>query len=229
MTARPFVAALGFCAVGALAAGCGRSPGTSAEAEAACQGPPLRSVQARNQAMEDGYEINRRFDCIDKASFAAVAAAKAAQAAARTPEALARQRDEREAMVAEDRARRAAAEERKRLEPPPPPPTYAITRPVDANAASETELASVLSVGASTARQIVEARDQRPFRDWPDLVQRVVGLSAAKPALFASIGGLVVNGRSLDGAPFDPALAAQLDPGAPITPAVAAKLRALGL
>lgn len=37
--------------------------------EAACAGPPLRSAQKRNDAMEQGYSINRYYDCIDKASF----------------------------------------------------------------------------------------------------------------------------------------------------------------
>jgi dienelactone hydrolase len=44
-------------------------PASDPAQEAACAGPPLRTVEARNQAMEDGYEINRSFDCIDKKSF----------------------------------------------------------------------------------------------------------------------------------------------------------------
>jgi len=208
-------------------AGCGRGPDTSAEYRALCHGQPLRTVEARNKAMEDGYEVVRMFDCISKASYAEVLASTARAEAARTPEALARRQEEREARIAEDRARRAAEDERKRLEPPPPPRTYAVTRPVDVNTASEAELAGVLNVGSSTAKQIVAEREKRPFDHWPDLVGRVMG--AAKPAVYASIGGLVVNGRSLDGAPFDPAFAAQLDPQAPITPEVAAKLRGMGI
>jgi len=45
---------------------------------AVCAGPPLRNVQERNDAMEAGYEIDRRYDCIDKRSFEAVNAEKAA-------------------------------------------------------------------------------------------------------------------------------------------------------
>lgn len=37
--------------------------------KAACAGPPLGNAQARNDAMEKGYAINRYYDCIDKASF----------------------------------------------------------------------------------------------------------------------------------------------------------------
>lgn len=51
--------------------------------EAACAGPPLRTVGARSQAMEDGYEINRFYDCIDKKSFAAVEADRIAWEQAR--------------------------------------------------------------------------------------------------------------------------------------------------
>lgn len=68
--------------------------------EATCQGPPLRSATERNQAMEDGYAINAQFDCIDKASFAAVAAEHARWVEANSPEGKAR----REAEHAQQRA-----------------------------------------------------------------------------------------------------------------------------
>ncbi len=44
-------------------------PAPDTAQQAACAGPPLRTIEERNQAMEDGYEINRLFDCIDKKSF----------------------------------------------------------------------------------------------------------------------------------------------------------------
>jgi hypothetical protein len=69
---------------------------------AACHGPPLRTVEARNQAMEDGYLINPRYDCLDKKIWEAEEQAKAAiaemvskaerearEAAARPPPSLA--------------------------------------------------------------------------------------------------------------------------------------------
>ncbi|WKB55873.1 alpha/beta hydrolase family protein [Eleftheria terrae] len=37
----------------------------------ACVGSPLRSVEARNQALEDGHVINPRYDCVDKPAFEA--------------------------------------------------------------------------------------------------------------------------------------------------------------
>lgn len=54
----------------------------SPEMAAACEGGALRDVQARQQALEDGYDINRQYDCIDKASFQAVQAQKKAWLAA---------------------------------------------------------------------------------------------------------------------------------------------------
>lgn len=46
--------------------------------QAACAGPPLKGVKARNDAMEAGYSINPRYDCIDKESFVAINQQKAA-------------------------------------------------------------------------------------------------------------------------------------------------------
>lgn len=49
----------------------------------ACAGPPLKTIEARNEAFEAGYEINRSLDCIDRKSFEQVEEQKAADAAAR--------------------------------------------------------------------------------------------------------------------------------------------------
>jgi hypothetical protein len=47
-----------------------RSPAPSdAQLAAACHGPPLRTAQAREQAMVDGHRINQRYDCIDQAAW----------------------------------------------------------------------------------------------------------------------------------------------------------------
>lgn len=55
----------------------------------ACAGPALGTPEARNEALEAGYEINRERDCIDKDSFARVQAQEAARqravASATTP------------------------------------------------------------------------------------------------------------------------------------------------
>src|SRR5438046_1931915 len=85
-----------------LVASCSGEQQESATAyQAACQGPPLRTVELRNKAMEDGYDINRRHDCIDKASFVAVNEERTKWEAANTPEAIAKS----EAEFAEKRAR----------------------------------------------------------------------------------------------------------------------------
>jgi len=52
-----------------------RTPAEDFDATA-CVGPPLKNLQARNDAIEAGYTINRRYDCIDKESFMAVAQQK---------------------------------------------------------------------------------------------------------------------------------------------------------
>ncbi|MDO8415378.1 MAG: helix-hairpin-helix domain-containing protein [Agitococcus sp.] len=79
---------------------------------------------------------------------------------------------------------------------------------VEINTASKADLQSV--VDAVVAAQIIAERNNSQFRDWPDLVHRVVGLSAAQTAAMASISGLTVNGKSLDGVPPDAAMAAML-------------------
>jgi hypothetical protein len=54
--------------------------------EAACHGSPLKTTEHRNQAIEDGYIIDRRYDCINKASYVAVHNARAQGAAIRKSE-----------------------------------------------------------------------------------------------------------------------------------------------
>lgn len=63
----------------------------------ACAGQPLRTVQARNEAMESGYTINARYDCIDRQSFDAVNAQRLAW------------EQQREAFVAQQRREMATA------------------------------------------------------------------------------------------------------------------------
>jgi competence protein ComEA len=71
---------------------------------------------------------------------------------------------------------------------------------VEANTAPESVLAAMKDLGPEVAAQIVATRSQRPFRDWADLVGRVIGLRAAGPAMRASMGGLTVDGQALEGA-----------------------------
>jgi hypothetical protein len=191
--------------LGQVLAGCAKREEESAEYQAACQGAPLRTLERREQAMQDGYEINRRYDCIGKASYAVMERRKAEYAAANTPEAIARRQEERERMIAEERARRAAEESR---EPAVPEPAFTL-RYVDANTATPAELAEVPSVGPVVAAQVVEERQKGRFNGWDDLVRRVAGLSQAQSIVYASVCGLTVDGQSFPDAPADPVVAAK--------------------
>lgn len=181
-----------------MLAGCPGRIEDSSEFRAACHGDRLATTERRNAAMEDGHAINRQFDCIDKASYIEATEIRAREAAARTPEAIARREAEQARENAERRARveaAAAAEVPASREPVAPAP---VAR-VEANTAPESVLAAMQSVGPAVAAQIVAARSERPFRDWADLVGRVIGLRAAGPAMRASMGGLTVAGQPLEG------------------------------
>ena len=68
----------------------------------------------------------------------------------------------------------------------------------------------MVSIGPGLAAQIVAARGEHQFKDWADLVHRVVGLGGAQTAVYASANGLVVNGLSLEGMPANADIAAAL-------------------
>lgn len=191
-----------------LLAACG---GHSEGYLAACHGEPLATIEEREQAQVEGYEIRPGYNCIDKQSWAAVQAQKAAWAAANTPEAKARRAAEENAARA-DAARVAAEREHTPAQVPPllERQEPIDVSPVEANTASAARLSAVVSLTPEVVAQIVAARTQRPFADWGDLVARVTGLGAAQPAMFASVAGLTVNGESLSGAPPDANLAAQI-------------------
>jgi DNA uptake protein ComE-like DNA-binding protein len=171
----------------------------------ACEGKPLRSVEQRSKAMEDGYVINRIHDCIDKASFAAVAEERARWEAANTPEAKARDAAIRAAHQAENAALQSLATQ---IQPPPPAePEEGLPeipyRAQDVNTAPESDLATAFGLSPDMAREVVEERATRPFRDWPDLIDRVAGLHSARNTMFATIGGLNDKGKPMPGAPPD--------------------------
>jgi hypothetical protein len=171
--------------------------------QATCQGSPLRTATNRNKAMEDGYNINRQYDCIEKASFMAVEAQSAEWKAANTPEAIAQRIAERKEMVA---AAQVAAERKKEA----PSRSAFELRNVDVNTATESDLIKVPSIDSVTAAQILDERQKGRFKNWDDLVNRVVGLSAAISAARASACGLNVDGQSLLGVPPDPVVATKL-------------------
>ena len=193
--------------IAVMLAGCMKKVEESAEYKAVCEGLHLSSTAKRNQAMEDGYIINKRFDCVDKASYAAVKEERMKYEAANTPEAIAKQKAEfaeKRKRYEEELARKAEVEKNVSVEAE----SNFVFRIVEVNTATEDELASVASIRPEVAAQIIAARQNGLFHDWYDLVNRVIGMSAAQSVAYASVSGLTVNGKSMEGAPPDERIAA---------------------
>lgn len=187
-----------------LISACSKDPALTPEYQAACHGEPLRTIEERNQALEDGYAVDPQFHCITRASHLAMMEAQAQREAWRSAEAVAKRKaeaDARDAQIAEARERRRAEVE---AEAAARAAMVYELRHVDVNTAPESEIAAVCSIGPGTAADIVRERESRgTFADWANLVHRVVGVSSAQNAVFASTCGLNVNGESLNGAPPD--------------------------
>lgn len=64
---------------------------------------------------------------------------------------------------------------------------------VDVNTATEAELDGVKGIGPALSGKILKARQQGPFKDWADLMQRVKGIQP-KSARQLTEAGLKVNG-----------------------------------
>lgn len=177
---------------------CSNDASTSQEYQNACYGEPLLTIEQRNQALEDGYTINQQYKCIDINSYRAMQEAQAQREAARSPEALAQKKAEDEAhdaRNAQQRQIRQAEKDAKRAL------RYEL-RLVEINTASTAELAKVCSIREETAEKIVKERiNGGQFKDWVDVMHRVIALSSAQNVLYASTCGLVVNGASFDGVP----------------------------
>lgn len=96
MTAR-YVATVVASILAALAvSSCSKTNEQSAAIDpAACEGPPLHTVEKRNKALEDGYQINQQYDCIDRASFVAISEQRARTQNAEPPETLVKREAER--------------------------------------------------------------------------------------------------------------------------------------
>ena len=76
---------------------------------------------------------------------------------------------------------------------------------VDVNKATQAELEAVKGIGPSIAGKILDERKKAPFKDWPDMVERVKGVGEGNAAKF-SAEGLTVNGAAFAGAPAKPAV-----------------------
>jgi DNA uptake protein ComE-like DNA-binding protein len=205
---RLWLVALFVTVVAAAACKPGQPSAEVAEYRAICDGPPLRSAEAREDAMQKGLEIDPRLHCVTKRSVQVLAEQKAQYEAANTPEAKAARQAEIEREMAEYKVRleadlRAEAEARAERERQWALAEAKPIEPVEINTATESQLANVQGIDAKVARQIVAERAKGRFDGWPDVVHRVVGLSAAETAARASAFGLTVNGRSLEGAEPD--------------------------
>jgi competence protein ComEA len=63
---------------------------------------------------------------------------------------------------------------------------------LEVNTANEAELDSIRGLGPSSTARILKAREQGPFKDWSELMQRVKGIKPATAAKL-SAAGLTVN------------------------------------
>lgn len=64
---------------------------------------------------------------------------------------------------------------------------------VELNEASQAELERLKGIGTSLSQKLLDARTERPFADWNDLLQRVPGVGVAT-ARRLSAAGLTVRG-----------------------------------
>jgi competence protein ComEA len=79
---------------------------------------------------------------------------------------------------------------------------------VDVNKADQAALDAVKGIGPAKTKAILEERKKGEFKDWADFEQRVKGVGE-KNAIKLSQAGLLVNGKSKDGAGAAPAPAAK--------------------
>jgi len=65
----------------------------------------------------------------------------------------------------------------------------------DINQASQAELEQIRGIGPALSAKIVQAREQAPFKDWSDFVERVRGVGPGSAAKM-SAAGLTVAGQA---------------------------------
>lgn len=80
---------------------------------------------------------------------------------------------------------------------------------VDVNKASQAELETIKGIGPALSGKILDARKTSTFKDWGDLVERVVGIGPGNAARLSQ-AGLTVGDKVYDGA-ATPAKAGKAD------------------
>jgi competence protein ComEA len=85
---------------------------------------------------------------------------------------------------------------------------------VDANVATRADLETVKGIGPGLSAKIMDARKEGTFKNWNDLVERVVGIGPRNAGRLSQ-AGLTVAGATFDGsaAAPAPAKAAKADKG----------------
>lgn len=69
---------------------------------------------------------------------------------------------------------------------------------VDINQADQATLEAVKGIGPAMSARMLDERKKSPFKDWPDLIDRVKGVGAGNAARFSE-AGLTVNGAAYGG------------------------------
>jgi len=72
---------------------------------------------------------------------------------------------------------------------------------VELNKASEIELDGLKGFGPAMTRQVMQERQKTPFRDWPDVMQRIKGVGPKKAASLSE-QGIRVQGQAYGQAPM---------------------------
>ncbi len=66
---------------------------------------------------------------------------------------------------------------------------------VDINKADQAMLESIKGIGPAMSTRLIDERKKSPFKDWPDLIERVKGVGVGNAGKFSE-AGLTVNGST---------------------------------